>query len=90
MCFAPKCTQSTFILSHAAACLVVQYLVEKKASLFLMAFVLLALTGKALPALGLNTTTEVIKIPVSLQLTREQRWESSQLWIFLPFPLILK
>lgn len=55
-----------------------------------MAFVLLALTGKALPDLGLNGTTEVIEIPLSLQLAREQRWESSQLWIFLPFPLILK
>lgn len=62
----------------------------EKASLFLMAFVLLALTGKALPALGLNRITEVIEIPLSLQLAREQRWELSQLWIFLPFPSILK
>ena len=73
-------------MGHAAVYLAVQYLVEKKTSVLLMAFVVLALTDKALPALGLNRTTEVIEISLSLQLAGEQRWEAPQLRIFsLPF-----
>lgn len=51
-----------------------------------MAFVMLALTDQALPALGLKGTTEAIEVSLSPHLAGEQRWEASQLRIFsLPF-----
>jgi len=45
-------------LGHPAVYPVVQYLVEKKTSVLMMAFVVLAYTDKALPDLGLNETTD--------------------------------
>lgn len=89
MCFSPKCTQSTFILSHAAVYLVVQYLVEKSITAP-DGICTVGSLWQSSACLGLHGTTEVLEISLSLQLAREQRWESSQLWIFLPFPLILK